>query len=1044
MRRKLLLGCLCALAAWYAPAQPPDLKPLEGLAWRFIGPAIMGGRVTDVEGVPGDPAVIYAGFASGGLWKSTNGGHSWTPIFEDQGTYSIGDIALEPGNPEVVWVGTGESNTRNSVSFGDGVYKSTDGGKTWRHLGLKETERISRVLVHPSDPDTVWVGALGHAFGPHPERGVFLTRDGGRTWHKTLYIDEHHGVSDMDVDPRNPNIVFAAMWKFERKPWTHTSGSEQGGVFRSHDGGQTWKKLEKGLPKLMGRIGVKVAPSNPRVVYVIAESKDGTLFRSDDGGDSFRKVSDDREIVSRGFYYADLRVDPSNENRLYALATRLFLSVDGGKTWKSITGGTHVDYHALWIDPVNPKRLWQGNDGGLAVSHDGGETWQAVYNIALGQFYQIHADNRQPFYYVMGGLQDNGSWTGPSRTREPAGILNDDWRLVSFGDGFYIFNHPDEPDLYLSESQGGRVVRTDLRTREQQSVAVEAVGTAGGGAAEARYRFNWNAPLVPSPHDKNTVYTAGNVVFRSTDFGRTWRAISPDLTTDDKEKQKPAGGPVWFDNSTAEYHCTVLSLAESPVKPGMIWAGTDDGNLQLTTDGGKSWRNLIGNVPGIPPHSPVSHIEPSWTSPEVAYVAFDRHMFDDFRPYIFKTEDGGRTWTRISGDLPAKAYVHIVREDPRNPKLLYAGTELGLYASYDGGKHWRFLKLKNLPPVPVHDILVHPRENDLILGTHGRSIVILDDATPVQQWSPDLASREAHLFPVRPALRFATRMSRYGLGGAQFKGPNPPYGALITFYLKEDAPEKNPPKIEILDAAGKVIRTLDEVPRGKGVHRVAWDLRMDPPARRRPPEDDEEDFGAGLQGVHVLPGTYTVRLRVAGRAVEEKVEVRMDPTVRVTRAELEERFELAAKLREMVHEGNRSLKALDSLKHQLEQTAKLLQEQAPEKARQMGKTFEDYQKEIARVTETIGRPPGASTLEYGPRVVEKLVALYQAVEGPNAAPTDRQKEAAEELSLEFARRIEAVREFFRRTVADWNRALAAAGVPQLFVAELESTERRSR
>jgi photosystem II stability/assembly factor-like uncharacterized protein len=1043
MLRNARTGFIGLLAVLCLSAQT-DLKPLEGLTWRFIGPAIMGGRVTDVEGVPGDPALVYAGFASGGLWKSTNGGHSWTPIFETQGTYSIGDFALEPGNPQVIWVGTGESNTRNSVSFGDGVYKSTDGGKTWRHLGLKETERISRVIVHPTDPDTVWVGALGHAFGPHAERGVFLTHDGGLTWRKTLYIDEHHGVSDLDVDPVNPNIVFAAMWKFERKPWTHTSGSRQGGVFRSNDGGHTWTKLDKGLPQLLGRIGVKVAPGNPKVVYVIAESQEGTLFRSDDGGDSFRKVSDDREIVSRGFYYADLRVDPANENRLYALATRLLLSVDGGKSWKSITGGTHSDYHALWIDPLNPKRLWQGNDGGLAVSHDGGETWQAVYNIALGQFYQIHADNREPFYYVMGGLQDNGSWSGPSRTREPAGILNDDWRMVSFGDGFYVFNHPDDPDLYLSESQGGRVVRTDLRTREQQSVAVEAVSTAGGAAAEARYRFNWNAPLVLSPHDKNTVYTAGNVVFRSTDFGRTWQPISPDLTTNDKEKQKPAGGPVWFDNSTAEYHCTVLSLAESPLKAGWIWAGTDDGNLQLTTDGGKNWRNLTGNIPGLPPHSPVSHIEPSRTSPDVAYVAFDRHMFDDFRPYIFKTEDGGRTWRTVSGDLPEKAYVHVVREDPRNPGLLYAGTELGLYASYDGGRRWHSLKLKNLPPVPVHDIVVHPRENDLILGTHGRSIVILDDAAPVQQWSSAIADRDIHLFPVRPALRLATRMSRYGLGGAQFKGPNPPYGALITFYLKEDAPEKNPPKIEILDGRGTVIRTLERVPREKGVHRVAWDLRMDPPARRRPPEEEEEEFGFGLRGVHVLPGIYTVRLTLGDRRLEQKVEVRLDPSLRLSEAELKARYELAAKLRGMVHEGNYSLKALDSLKSQIEQTAKLLEEQSPQKARGLEKTFDEYKKEIARVTETIGRPAGASTLEQGPRVVEKLTALYESVEGPNAAPTDRQKQAAEELAAEFAARIQTVREFFSRTVAEWNRALVAAGVPQLLVPEPEAADRRTK
>lgn len=523
----------------------PQIDPslFENLEWRNIGPAIMGGRTTDIEGVPGNPNIVYVATASGGLWKTTNGGITWTPIFDRQNTISIGDIAIDPKNPDVIWVGTGESNTRNSVSFGDGVYKSTDGGKTWQHLGLRDTRHISRILIHPHNPDIVYVGAVGHAFGPNEERGVFMTTDGGRTWQKVLYIDAQHGVSDMDMDPSNPNILYAAMWYFERKPWTHRSGSEKGGVFKSVDGGRTWKKLERGLPKLLGRIGVKVAPSNPQVVYVIAESKEGTLFRSDDRGETFREVSREVRIVSRGFYYADLRVDPWDENRVYAIASNLFVSIDGGRTFRRISARTHSDYHTLWIDPTNPYRLWQGNDGGVAVSYDRGETWEYVNNIPLGQFYQIHADNRLPFYWVSGGLQDNGTWTGPSRTREPAGILNDDWIMVSFGDGFHVVTHPEDPNLYLSESQGGNLFRTDLRTREQQNVSPQARRNDGGPVGELKYRFNWNAPIVLSPHDKNTVYYGGNVVFRSTDFGKTWQVISPDLTTNDPEKQKDAGGP---------------------------------------------------------------------------------------------------------------------------------------------------------------------------------------------------------------------------------------------------------------------------------------------------------------------------------------------------------------------------------------------------------------------------------------------------------------------------------------------------------------------
>ncbi|HYP52348.1 MAG TPA: hypothetical protein VEQ42_02345, partial [Pyrinomonadaceae bacterium] len=599
------------------PSPAPQARPksqeeqlFERLEWRNIGPANMGGRTADVEGVPGNPNVVYVGTASGGVWKTTNGGTTWRPIFERQGTLSVGDIALEPGNPDVVWVGTGEANPRNSVSFGDGVYKSTDGGKTWQHTGLRDTRHISRILINPRNPDNVFVGAMGHAFGPNAERGVYVTQDGGRTWAKTLYVDPSHGIADMDIDPQNPNVLFAAVWKFERKPWTHTSGSEQGGVFRSIDGGRTWAKMTNGLPKLVGRIGVKFAPSNPNVVYAITEAKEGTLYRSDDKGETWRRVSQQQSIVSRGFYYTDVRVDPTNENRVFAVASTLFVSIDGGRTFRSITGRTHIDYHALWIDPRDPRRMWQGQDGGVAVTQDGGETWDYVNNFPLGQFYQVHLDDRQPFYNVMGGLQDNGSWTGPSRTREPAGILNDDWRMVSFGDGFHMLNHPDDPDLYLSESQGGNVVRTDMRNREQQLV-IPSYPTGGGPASLSRHRFNWNAPLVPSPHDKNTVYLGGNVLFKSADFGRTWAAISPDLTTNDPEKQKDAGGPIAFENTTAEYYTTIISVAESPARAGTIWAGTDDGNLQLTTDGGKTWRNLIKNVPGMKEGSEVSHVEPS-------------------------------------------------------------------------------------------------------------------------------------------------------------------------------------------------------------------------------------------------------------------------------------------------------------------------------------------------------------------------------------------------------------------------------------------------
>ena len=1018
-------------AATPKDAKPPIEAAFERLEWRSIGPANMGGRTSDVEGVPGDPNIVYAATASGGLWKTVNGGISWKPIFERQGTISLGDIALAPSNPEVIWAGTGESNTRNSVSFGDGVYKSTDGGKTWQHMGLKDSERISAIVIHPQNPDIVYVGALGHAFGTNEERGVFMTTDGGRTWTKTLYIDKEHGVSDLDIDPANPNILYAGMWSFERKAWTHRSGSEKGGLYKSIDGGRTWNKLTSGLPKLIGRIGVRVAPSNTNVVYAIVEAKEGTLYRSDDRGETFKQISKEARIVSRGFYYTTIRVDPTNENKIYAVASTLFVSIDGGKSFRSITGRTHIDYHALWIDPKNPKRVWQGQDGGIAVSHDAGESWEYVNNIPLGQFYQIHTDNRLPFYNIMGGLQDNGSWSGPSRTREPAGILNDDWRMISFGDGFYMLNHPDDPEIYISESQGGNILRTDFRTREQQEVNPWGRGSGDGPATGEKFRFNWNAPIVPSPHDDKTIYLAGNVVFKSTDFGKSWEQISSDLTMNDPERQKDAGGPVAFENSTAEYYGTITSIAESPAQKDLIWAGTDDGNLQVTKDGGKTWTNVIRNVRGLSTNSVVSHVEPSRTNAQLVYASFDRHMLDDFRPYVFKTTDGGKSWSNITGNLPAKAYVQIVREDLKNPNLLYAGTELGLFASYTGGKEWIRLNLKNLPHVAIHDIKIHPRENDLILATHGRSLWILDDATPIQQMTAELLTRDAHLFPVRPALRFTSRFTRYGIGDKVFAGPNPSYGALITYYLKDKPDDKATFKVEIFDQAGKLVQALNRPAKEKGLNRVAWNLRFGGAEVRQPPPEEESATFGSPRGPQVLPGTYIVRLTLGEKKLEERVEVRLDPTVNTPLADLQSQLELTTKLRDMQSAVNTSLRFLDSIKDQLKHTQTTMRNLNKEPDKEMTKALEDYVKKVeelqdrlARRTEGLG--PGGKS-----RVADRVGDLFFSIDAPNAAPTRYQRNYFDEVEPEFRERMTEVNKFIAETVTQWNEKLRGWNAPTL-------------
>jgi photosystem II stability/assembly factor-like uncharacterized protein len=1011
------------------PAAAPDTSVLAGLEWRSIGPTNMGGRVADVEGVPGNADVVYVGSASGGIWKTTNGGITWKPIFDKQPIASIGDIALEPGNADVVYAGTGESATRNSVSFGDGVYKSTDGGVTWRNLGLKGSERISRILINPREPATVYVGALGHVYGPSTERGVYVSRDGGERWERTLYIDDRHGVADMDIDPINPNILYAAMWRFERRPWTHTSGSEQGGLFKSVDGGRTWKKLEKGLPKLVGRIGVKVAPSNPNVVYAMTESKEGTLYRSEDRGESWTQVSKDVDLVNRGFYYTQLRIDPVDENRVYAISSTLYGSIDGGKTFKRISATTHGDYHTLWIDPLNPKRIWQGQDGGIALSQDRGETWEVVNQFPIAQFYQIYADSRQPFYYVGGGLQDNGTWTGPARSREPYGILPDDWRMISFGDGFHIVVHPEDPELFLSEYQGGAIFRTDMRTREQQDVSPQPRRNDGGPVSGLKYRFNWNAPIVASPHDGRTVYFGANVLFRSKDFGVTWEQISRDLTTNDPEKQKTPGGPVWFENTTAEYHGTIISFAESPAQADVLWAGTDDGNLQLSRDGGKSWQNLTGTVPGLKAFAPVSHVEPSRTAAATAYVAFDRHMFDDFQPYIFRTTDFGKSWTRVNGDLPAMGYVFVVREDLRNPSLLYAGTELGIYGSYDGGMHWVRLHGKNMPTVAVHDILVHPLENDLIVGTHGRGIWILDDATPVQRLVADAVKKPIHLFDLRPAYRYATKPTRYGIGQKVFRAPNPPFGAIVSFYLAAKPDSAVPVRVEVLGASGQVIRELKKVPREKGINRIAWDLAVEPPRLRKDPEpgkepQEDDEFGGPPRGPHVLPGTYTVRLTVGEQSLDKPVEVRLDPAAQTTTALLAQQFENGLKLRDMQSTVNEALRALDVVKLQLEERRKTTQARGKEAPEELIKALDRELAQVDSISFRIAKPSGRPFWSEGPRIAERLGALFQGIDGGSVPATAPQTALLAELRQEVQQAVGEVSQYLTKGLGDLNAVIA--------------------
>ncbi len=1054
----LMLLTLQALTPSFGHAIAPqessdtDLEELFGdLAWRSIGPAFMGGRTVDLAGVPGRPNMLYMATASGGLWRTEDRGTTWESIFDDGGTLSLGAVAIAPSDPNVVYIGTGEHNPRNSTSFGDGVYRSDDGGDTWRHLGLAATERVARIRVHPTDPDHVYVGAMGHAWGTNEERGVYRSRDGGDTWDKVLYVDYTTGVSDLAMDAANPRILYAGMWDFQRRPWHFRSGGPGSGLYMSRDGGDSWTnltggELDNGLPTgVLGRIGVGVAVSDHDVVYAMIESKDGALWRSADGGDTWTHVSADRAIASRPFYYNDFRIDPSDENRIYMVGGRLNLSTDGGRTWERIARTHHGDHQSFWINPEDPMMVVDGNDGGIAYSYNGGETWELVNNLPLQQVYQLGADMRDP-YFVCAGFQDNDAWCGPSNTMTTTGILEADWYHVQYGDGTYIQPDPSDHNIVYAGSQGGSILRIDLRTNENRSI--RPYPFSGGAVGEHPYRFNWNSPIHISPHDPKTVYLGGNVVFRTRDGGESWEEISPDLTTNDEEKQAPSGGPITPDNTTAEYHTTIYTIAESPVQPGVIWAGTDDGYVQITRDDGATWTNVIGNIP-VPTESWVSRIEASRRDAGTAYVAFDRHRLDDFAPYLFMTTDFGDTWSDIGAGLPDPGHLHVVREDPRNPDLLFVGTELGIFASWGaqpGGdaRAWTSLRL-GLPPVAVRDILIHPRDNDLIIGTHGRSILILDDITPLQQLPTATSNDDSvHLFDIRTATRFQpyTRELRVDLGDKVFVGANPPYGALISYFVppelasdepvKEDAEEDAEPAItiEIQAADGEVVRTL-EAPANAGINRVAWNLRQ---------QSDEEQSaaatfpGSGPTAPLVIPGNYQVALQTAGNESTTALEVRLDPRIDVSVQDLHTQRDALLRLADLRTRSQKGIELIDRLVEQLQALSDRIGD--AEATEPLASAADDISTRLDAIRSRITSQPRASAASgptgpyiSGPEIHEKLRTLASAVGRASTAPTRAQADWLERLDTDLEAALADLDALVQEQLAALNRSIIEANIP---------------
>ena len=890
----LSLGALfpAVAAAQTASAQAADAASV--LDFRELGPAIMGGRVADLAVVESDPRTFYVGLGAGGVWKTTNDGMTWDPVFDDQPTASIGAVSVAPSNPNVVWVGTGEPANRQSSPWGVGVFKSTDAGGTWTHMGLEDTRHISRIKIDPRDPDVVYVGAVGHLWGSNEMRGLYRTTDGGATWENILYIDEHTGVIDLVMDHNDPNTLFAATYQRQRTGFGFAAGGGGSGIWRTTDGGDSWTRLEEGLPEgELGRVGLDVYRRDGNLVYAIVEAREGQgVYRSTDRGESWEMMSDRNP---RPMYFSLIRIDPNNPERIYIAGVQASASDDGGRTWwpGNATDQIHSDHHALWINPNDSNHLIDGNDGGLSFSRDGAVTWRSIRNMAIGQFYEIDVDMSDP-YNVCGGLQDNGNWCAPHRTQSTWGVRNREWWHVWFGDGFHNHSDPMDPNIMFSESQGGNMARIDVASREGQSL--RPVPRPTGDEAEddepRRYRFNWDSPFAISRHDRATIYLGGNHLMRSRDRGTTWEEASPDLTKAiDRDTLEIMGRVVTdetlSDNDGISNYGNITAFAESKHSPDALYVGTDDGNLQVTLDGGAMWTNVIDQVPGVPPRTYVSRLETSSAVDGRVYVTFDGHRNDDYAPYAYVSEDHGASWRRITAGLPDGWSVNVIREHPGNPNLLFLGNEIGVYLSIDAGESWARM-VNNLPVVPVDDIAIHPRENDLVLGTHGRSIWILDDITPLEEMAADMFASDFQLLGARRGTMWSMGMD-WPFQPATFIAPNPVVGIALRYYLGEGVDSEGA-SLEILDGAD-VLRTMDASGEA-GLNEVVWDFRVDPAFetdggggggfRRGPPP------GAGPR---VLPGTYTVRLTVGGESQTTDVGVRLDPRREASQAALVARQE---------------------------------------------------------------------------------------------------------------------------------------------------------
>jgi photosystem II stability/assembly factor-like uncharacterized protein len=1013
----------------------------KGMKYRVVGP-FRGGRSLTASGIPGDPATYYFGGTGGGVWKSTDGALTWTSVFDQEGTSAIGSLAVAPSDPNIVYVGTGEACLRANISHGDGIYKTLDGGKTWKNLGLRDSRAIGKVIVNPRNPDIAFVAALGHPFGPNAERGIFRTVDGGKTWEKVLYKDDNTGGIDVAFDPRNSNTLFAALWEVRRTPWSLSSGGPGSGLYRSNDGGGTWKRLdEKGLPKgPYGRIGVSVAANSDRV-YALIQANDGGLYRSDDGGDTWQLVNGSHSLIQRPWYYMHVVADPQNSETVYIMNVDAYRSTDGGRSFNKVKI-PHGDNHGLWIDPKDTKRMIATNDGGVAVTLDGGKTWTRQDNQPTAQFYHVIADTRTP-YYVYGSQQDSGTVAIASRS-DGGAIDRADWYDVGGGEAGYIAPYPPDPNVVYAADYEGLITRFDKRNGQIRNITNQTHLADAGGAAPLEYRFQWTSPVVISPHDPETLYHASERLFKTTDGGVHWEAISGDLTRNDKAKQQPSGGSITIDDSGTEYYDTIFAVAESPMSKGLIWVGTDDGLVHITRDGGKSWSNVTPK--DLPEWSRISQIDPSPFDAGTAYMAVDRHQNDDLHSYIYKTSDYGKTWTAIVKGIPDTTFVRAVREDPKKRGLLYAGTEMGVFVSFHDGADWRSLQL-NLPRAPIHDLIV--KNDDLVVATHGRAFWILDDLAPLRQFTDDIAKQDVHLYA--PATAYRMQTPDEAPPKPILVGQNPPAGAVIDFFVK--APPKGETTIEILDSQGQVIRKyssqkteipdepLDpddkkpekEIKAEAGLNRFVWDLRYE--GANRVPGYYLWEYKGGARGPLALPGNYQVRLTVNGKSQTAPLEVKLDPRVLVSQADLEKQFNLLLQIREQL---NRVYTAVNQIEDVRSQTDGMKRRLPPdESARTVASSADTLVGKLVSVREPLINlriSANEDSLAYHPELDGQLAFLAMIVSaGCDCAPTDAAGKRFAELKEQTDKAIASWEELQKTDVAAFQRLAIERGIPPVAI-----------